>query len=86
MELASGVGRSTVGCGEAASVHCTMSEIRRFDGSSGLDGTRNNWSAYPRTWEIWFGPSPSCCNSRRAELARSEDSSQLVYPLSLENG
>ena len=45
-------GRGGLASAAAESAHCTISETRRLDGSSGLDGMRSIWSAYPRTCEI----------------------------------
>src|SRR5258708_17201194 len=58
-------------------VYCTISDTRRFDGSSGSSGLRRRWSANPRTCVTWFAPIPLACIRRRAALARSLDSSQL---------
>lgn len=38
-------GRLVLAGREPVSTHCTISDIRRLDGSSGLDGTRSIWSA-----------------------------------------
>ena len=58
-----------------------MTEMRRFDGSSGSLGTRSWRSAKPRTCEIWPLRRPACSMRRRAAFARSAESSQLPYPL-----
>lgn len=53
-------------------------EIRRFDGFSGSSGCLSRRSAKPVTSVIRTEGSPSWIRIRRAALARSEDSSQLV--------
>src|SRR5882672_2057050 len=46
-----------------------MSEIRRFDGSSGLSGLRNLWLACPRTCTTRPACTPLCSIRRLAALA-----------------
>ena len=63
--------------GEVLARGNTVMEIRRFNGLMGFSGMEGRLSPYPITCEMRLVATSLDNNSRRAELARSVDNSQL---------